>query len=244
MTPPALLLHGLGGCGYEWSLVAAAMEPGRARAHDLPFHGGRSDPGPAHLDVLVHDAATASLRLADRRGSDAVVLGGFSLGATVALRLLAERPGTVAGALLVAPVLPSRSEGPNPLAKLGRIARQRGLAFAWDVISRLPPIGGWSDAHRSAYGERFLAFCPEAFSAAVTEIPASCASVAIDLDALRRAGRPLRVVGWGGDRMHPPGDAVALADALGATLTMLPARPADLDAETAFLVDQMHELDR
>ncbi len=91
--PDLVLLHGWGLHGGVWDALAAALAP-RARVHqvDLPGHG-RSDPLPGEWSQWV-----AALQEVVPPGA---VVGGWSLGAQLALALAAAHPGSVCGLVLV-----------------------------------------------------------------------------------------------------------------------------------------------
>jgi pimeloyl-ACP methyl ester carboxylesterase len=110
-TPPALLLlHGTGDSGACWEPFVARLRglPGLSQLHvgtpDLPAHGGRrSEPGHtvAWPDLLA-EAVEHAEQLTSASGAP-VVVGGHSLGATVALGVAASRPDLVAGLFLEDP---------------------------------------------------------------------------------------------------------------------------------------------
>lgn len=91
--PDLVLLHGWGLHGGVWEALAAALAR-RARVHrvDLPGHG-KSDPLPGEWPEWV-----AALGEVVPPGA---VVGGWSLGAQLALALAAACPGRVSGLVLV-----------------------------------------------------------------------------------------------------------------------------------------------
>jgi pimeloyl-ACP methyl ester carboxylesterase len=120
--PPVLFLHALAGTAAQWQAQIQHLMPERmGLAVDLPGHGV-SDPaeagdyGPAAVASEIGSIIDA-LQLAP------VVLVGHSYGAAVAIALLAERPGDVAGILLVDPGTDLRLEPPEEIAEfLGSLA--------------------------------------------------------------------------------------------------------------------------
>ncbi|WP_345432437.1 alpha/beta hydrolase [Actinoallomurus vinaceus] len=102
--PTVILLHGLGGSHANWLRVGARLARiGRVFCPDLPGFGrtrlaGRDSSLEANQDVVS--------RLIDALGAPPVLLVGNSMGATIALRVAAARPGAVAGLALIAPWAP------------------------------------------------------------------------------------------------------------------------------------------
>ena len=112
--PALLLLHGTGDSGECWGPFVARLRalPGMAgldvTTPDLPAHGGRrAEPGHtvAWQDLLAEAIGHAE-RLAST-GSGPIVVGGHSLGATIALGVAASRPDLVAGLFLEDPPFPT-----------------------------------------------------------------------------------------------------------------------------------------
>jgi len=115
-----VLLHGFGTSSFLWRRVAPALPLGRvtAWALDLLGHGESDRQGDGAYGVAaqvqcVEDAMT-SLRI----GRATIV--GVDLGAAVALRLAATRPGRVHGIVLISPPAPGRARGED-LAEFGRL---------------------------------------------------------------------------------------------------------------------------
>lgn len=109
-VPALLLLHGTGDSGECWGPFVARLRglPGLAELDvttpDLPAHGGRrSEPGRtvAWPDLLAEAVAHAE-RVAAASGGP-IVVGGHSLGATIALGVAASRADLVAALFLEDP---------------------------------------------------------------------------------------------------------------------------------------------
>lgn len=202
----AVLLHGLGRCSFDWEGVAA-IAPHACVTHDLPFHGGRPLDRPVEFDELVDDV----LRVCEGLPDD-IVIAGTSLGAAVGLQCAATVPGRFRGLLLVAPLWYEGTAAESyvsPVAKLGRIIRRRGLAFAWDVVRSVPPVSGWDHDDQEAYRQRFLAYDAAATSAAIEQLAQSRPRLRVA--EVADTSIPVGVVGWTDDRVHPLGCAEALA---------------------------------
>ena len=97
---PVVLIHGYAGDHRSWALTIGAFEGRPVMAVDLPGHGGSSkDVGDGSLAGLA-GAVGAAL---DTLGVGRARLVGHSLGAAVAARLAADRPGLAASLALIAP---------------------------------------------------------------------------------------------------------------------------------------------
>ena len=108
--PALLLLHGTGDSGECWGPFVARLRttPGltdlAVTTPDLPAHGGRrAEPGHtvAWPDLLAEAVAHAEDLVAG--SGHPIVVGGHSLGATIALGVAATRPDLVAGLFLEDP---------------------------------------------------------------------------------------------------------------------------------------------
>ncbi|MEU3185285.1 alpha/beta hydrolase [Streptomyces sp. NPDC006923] len=132
-APPALYVHGLGGCSRNWSsLMPLLDEVVDGEAVDLPGFG--ESPPPDDGDYSVTGHARAVIRLLDASGRGPVHLFGNSLGGAVATRIAAVRSDLVRTLTLVSPALPElrvqRSAVPTALlavpgvtALFGRLTR-------------------------------------------------------------------------------------------------------------------------
>jgi pimeloyl-ACP methyl ester carboxylesterase len=236
-TFPVVLLHGLGGCSFQWSGVVDRLD-GPVVAPDAPYHGGR----PATGALTFVAAAADALAVADSRGFDRFSVAGISMGAATALTLASLHPDRVHGVLAVAPAWFDQVDPPNldRLAKLGRLIAVHGLSFGWELVGALPPVSGWASSDREAYRQRFLAYDPDAVARALVDLPGQLP--VLDTTVLARRPGPSLVVGWQDDPIHPVVVAEQVACALGApSPTSLP-RPTDFSTEQdllATLVQQM-----
>jgi pimeloyl-ACP methyl ester carboxylesterase len=108
--PPMLLLHGLGGSGYSWRLVAPLLaQSHRVILLDLKGHGRSDKPFDARYSTA--DQAELVLAFIRRRGLKGLTIAGHSYGGFVALlaAIEAERtlPGRIARVVTVsAPLMP------------------------------------------------------------------------------------------------------------------------------------------
>jgi pimeloyl-ACP methyl ester carboxylesterase len=152
--PPVVLVHGLGGMGTNWRLVAPALAAERrVIIPDLPGHG-RSDPL-AEAETLAPFADAVLAVLAAEAALPAPWIG-HSLGGLVGLEAAANRPEAVTGLLLAAAagissatrlgeavvtvlgiVQPGRLVG-RFADRVSRSPRGRRLAFSWGVAD---PVG-------------------------------------------------------------------------------------------------------
>ena len=120
-APPLLLLHGTGGDEHDLLPLAGALSPGsavlsvRGRVLEgaLPRHFARLAEGVfdeddlrARTDDLADDLVTAEGRYGVAPGTWVAV--GFSNGANIAASLLVRRPEALAGAVLLAAMVPYR----------------------------------------------------------------------------------------------------------------------------------------
>ena len=125
-APPLLLLHGTGGNEDDLLPLGEALSPGSARLsprgqvleNGMPRFFRRLAEGVFDLDDL--RARTGQLaefveRARGEYGIPAPIAVGFSNGANIAAALLLLRPGTLAGALLLRPMVPLV---PDPLPRL------------------------------------------------------------------------------------------------------------------------------
>lgn len=97
-APVVLLLHGGGVAGWMWdSLQKVLEEKYKVIVPDLPGHGASSK-----SPYLSHDQTVAELqKVLAERGSNAVAVIGFSLGAQLAIALAAAEPGLVGKVMLI-----------------------------------------------------------------------------------------------------------------------------------------------
>jgi pimeloyl-ACP methyl ester carboxylesterase len=227
---PLVLLHGLGTSTFLWRHVAPALPLGQvtAWALDLLGHGESDRPvegeyGIAAQAVCVEQALT-SLRI----GRATIV--GIDLGAAVALRLAATRPGRVHGIVLISPPPLGRGRGED-FAEVGRLTAthlfeaSRGMmgSAAWlgPLLTRsvanpesMPPklVARYAAPFVSADGVRHLQ----------TLVNAVSDDEIAELDLGRIAARTLVLRGEH-DAWCAPADATRLASAIpGAELRAVP----------------------
>ena len=97
--PPVFLMHSNGRSAYEFDDVAAALaQRFRVIAWDMPGHGD-SDPEPTQLSVT--DLAALAVDIAGRGSAQLPIIGGSSIGATVALAAGVEHAGAVGGIVAI-----------------------------------------------------------------------------------------------------------------------------------------------
>ena len=185
-------------------IAAAALEPrGKGTLED------GADPATG-VEDYASDAVEAAAALGGR-----VVLLGHSLGALVAMRA-AERLGTVAGLLLVAPSPPGNLPGAArvPLVTEGAMLRPPPEPV---VVARY--LAGARPAGLAAY---LAALSPES-PRALNERYA----LAMAIDPARIAGAPVLVLEAGRDdpERHPAGQDAAIARFLGGRHDVIPDAP-------------------
>lgn len=146
--PAVVLLHGLTASRRYVVMGSGALQRGRHRvvAYDARGHGASSPaPGP---DAYGYDLLAADLAaVLDALGIEHAVLAGVSMGAHTCLRLALERPGRVAGVVVITPGF-----DPVELSDAQRLAR-------WDALSDALRSGG-IEAFAEAFGVQRL---PEAW---------------------------------------------------------------------------------
>jgi len=125
-APPLVLLHGMPSDGSTWAGIAPELTAGyRVVAPDQRGHGASARTAAYSLEEMREDLR----QFADALGLDRFVLGGHSMGGTVAT-LFAERyPARLAGLILV------DSPPPDGSAVFDPGARPDGdLPYYWAVI--------------------------------------------------------------------------------------------------------------
>lgn len=96
-THTVVLLHGGGGGGWMWAPQLEALSAYHVLVPDLPEHGASRTAGP--FSIASAASAIAALVAARAHGGRAVVIGA-SLGAQIALQLVATAPERVSRAML------------------------------------------------------------------------------------------------------------------------------------------------
>jgi pimeloyl-ACP methyl ester carboxylesterase len=134
-SPTILFLHGVGNTGAMWREVMASLTDFHCLAPDLPGHGASRGIGwRSRRDTAERMAAVIE---AQATGGRAHVVG-LSLGASVAIELLATRPDLLNRVIVDGcSALPSRLAGPmklgvaaiSPFLRFENVARLIGRAF-------------------------------------------------------------------------------------------------------------------
>ncbi|MBB6173266.1 pimeloyl-ACP methyl ester carboxylesterase [Nocardiopsis mwathae] len=129
-------VHGLAGASTDWTDLMGALSNGStADAPDLPGFGQSPPPPDGDYGVDAHAAVVVGLI---RSGEHPVHLVGNSLGATVAVRLAAERPDLVRTLTLISPALPDLLPRPVPLQMTGALVPVVGR-WVYERIQSRPP---------------------------------------------------------------------------------------------------------
>ncbi|GAA4287143.1 alpha/beta fold hydrolase [Georgenia daeguensis] len=125
--PVFVLLHGIGVSAQEFAtLVHLLSTTGRVYALDLPGHGGL--PRPRRCEPEIADLAAVVAEVLDAADVRSAVVVAHSMGAQVAVELLATRPDLVAGAVLISPVVDAAA----------RRALPQGLRLAGSSMHETP----------------------------------------------------------------------------------------------------------
>jgi len=218
---PLVLLHAFPFTRAMWRFQYEGLTTRlRLLAPDLPGFGGsaRSTHEP-DLGVM----AQGVLDLLDALGLDRVVLGGLSMGGYVAMEVLRRRPGLVHGLVLAdTKASADPAEGAANRHRMAELLEQSGnpRVLVHDVLPTLlgettreehPETVTWlreivqdTDPLAAAWAQRAMAARPDSF------------------DTLRQVRVPTLVLVGEEDRLSPPSDAEAMADAVpGARLEVL-----------------------
>jgi len=126
-APPLLLLHGTGGnesdllgLGRAIAPVSALLSPrGKVLENGMPRFFRRLAEGVFDLEDLVlrtHELAAFIRAAREEHGLERLMALGFSNGANIAASLLLLEPGTLAGAILLRPMVPIEPDAPHDLA--------------------------------------------------------------------------------------------------------------------------------
>lgn len=201
-----LFVHGIRNAAWVWNPTTSRLDPDRFRwlAFDLPGCGESETP-PAWSGCTVQDNAALLLAIADRCCEQPPVLVGHSLGGAIVTQAALDRPGSVAGTVLVAPA---------PLDGLA-IALDELLAGAFAAESDVEDLG------RSAFSVEPSA---EDFARLVDTVrmarPAHIEGALRSIHALSMRGRlrelpgPSLVIGGDEDRHVSPRETYLTAAAL------------------------------
>jgi pimeloyl-ACP methyl ester carboxylesterase len=220
--------------------VDLAAKGNRVMLLDLPGHGLSDKPRRAsfhRMDTYAHHVVA----LLDHLGIDKAVIGGVSLGASVALMAAAQSPQRVQGLIIEMPVLewavPSAALTFVPMLLAVHFARPVVRAFA-GVMRRLPRTGiGALDSVMNT-----LSNDPVEIAAVLHGVLAGPITPTVDERAAMTM--PTLVIGHGSDRIHPFHDAERLALRMpnarlvrANSLFELRVRPERLTNEIAELLD-------
>ena len=220
--------------------VDLAAKGNRVMLLDLPGHGLSDKPRRAsfhRMDTYAHHVVA----LLDHLGIDKAVIGGVSLGASVALMAAAQSPQRVQGLIIEMPVLewavPSAALTFVPMLLAVHFARPVVRAFA-GVMRRLPRTGiGALDSVMNT-----LSNDPVEIAAVLHGVLAGPITPTVDERAAMMM--PTLVIGHGSDRIHPFHDAERLALRMpnarlvrANSLFELRVRPERLTNEIAELLD-------
>ena len=225
--PPLVLVHGLGGLGSNWRLVAPGLvTERRVVIPDLPGHGGSGRlGGTSSLDPF----ADAVLAVAEAEAALPAPWVGHSLGGLIALRAAVRRPDALTGIVLAAAAGISSATriGEATVTLMGIVRPGRLLGRYRARLSRSPlarrlVFGGWGVADPAALdpqmAEAFLSGPPQHLDT----LTAGKALVASDSRSdLDRVGCPCLCL-WGAqDNWVPLQDGMEYARRLRAPLRVI-----------------------
>jgi pimeloyl-ACP methyl ester carboxylesterase len=208
---------------------------------DLPGHGLSDKPRRASFHRM-DTYARHVVALLDHLGIDTAVIGGVSLGASVALMVAAQSPERVQGLVIEMPVLewavPSAALTFIPLLLAVHYAAPLVRAFA-SVVRRLPRTGvGSVDSVMNTLSNE-----PTETAAVLHGVLAG--PITPTVDEREAMGMPTLVIGHGADRIHALHDAEQLAHRMpnarlvrAHSVLELRVRPERLTNEIAELLDQ------
>jgi len=208
---------------------------------DLPGHGLSDKPRRASFHRM-DTYARHVVALLDHLGIDTAVIGGVSLGASVALTVAAQSPERVQGLVIEMPVLewalPAAALTFIPLLLAVHYAAPVVRAFA-SVVRRLPRTGvGSLDSVMNTLSNE-----PKETAAVLHGVLAG--PITPTVDEREAMGMPTLVIGHGADRIHAFHDAQQLARRMpnarlvrANSLLELRVRPERLTNEIADLLDQ------
>jgi pimeloyl-ACP methyl ester carboxylesterase len=138
--PPVVFVHGLGGSHLNWALIGPQLAAGR-RAMALDLRGFGLTPGDRRTATIWGNIALLQ-KFIEHIAREPAVLVGNSMGGTLSILQAHTHPESVAGLVLIAPVLPARVRRPD-LRAAGKFWRSAvpGLrdASARAVRDGVPP---------------------------------------------------------------------------------------------------------
>jgi pimeloyl-ACP methyl ester carboxylesterase len=130
--PPVLVLHGLGGDSKQSLGLLPVGSPVTLIAPELPGHGDTDllPEEPANFDAFATLCASIldGMRVAGSIRTEPLPVVGVSMGAGVALALVAARPDLVAGLILIRPSYLDKAPPPNlaPFPIVAKLLRELG----------------------------------------------------------------------------------------------------------------------
>lgn len=165
MAEPAVLLHGFTQTGAAWDGVRAAVGPRRdLLTPDLAGHGSAAGRRPIDTATLVEDVLSAA--------PERFVLGGYSMGARLALHVAVAAPERVSRLVLVSATAGIEDEGERAArrrsdAELATLLETRGIEPFAERWERLPLFAGQPDEARAAARAMRLAQDPAGLAASL-----------------------------------------------------------------------------
>jgi pimeloyl-ACP methyl ester carboxylesterase len=109
--PPLVFVHGLGGSHLNWALIGPQLAAGR-RAMALDLRGFGLTPGDRRTATIWGNIALLQ-RFIEQIAGEPAVLVGNSMGGTLSILQAYAHPESVAGLVLIAPVLPAKVRRPD-----------------------------------------------------------------------------------------------------------------------------------
>jgi pimeloyl-ACP methyl ester carboxylesterase len=168
--PPIVLVHGLGGMGSNWRLVAPELAADRrVIVPELPGHGGSA---PLEDVQNIDPYADAVLAVAEAEDALPAPWVGHSLGALVGLRAALRRPEAVSGLVLAAGagISSATRMGEATVTLLGvvqpgRLIGRRARSISRSELGRKLAFGWWGVADPAGFdpemAEAFLLGPPQ-----------------------------------------------------------------------------------
>jgi len=222
--PAIVFLHGALHDHSVWTLLArwAAHHGGAPFAPDLPGHGRSAGPALTSVEAL----ADWTLALLDAAGVREAVYVGHSMGSLVALEAAAHAPARARALVMIATAYPMAVSA--ALLDTARDDPYRAIdmvnVFSHGSIGAKPSFPGpgmWLHGANRALMRRVQDGYREGNLFSIDfEV---CNRYAGGLEAAQRVRCPVRFVLGARDQMAAPRQAVALAEALHAEVTMLPS---------------------
>ena len=220
--PRVVLGHGFGGSARNFRAQARALdESAEFVLHDARGHA-RSD-APEHAEAYRPEAFCSDLeRVIAESGGGAVILGGLSMGAGIALRFALERPDRVRALVLAS--FPRPGDDPEQrrwalgfaeaLVRDGMEAA--GERYAWGDRARFDPKGA------ALIRQGFIEHSPRALAHTLRELIAEQPSIATLAPELRALSVPTLVVAGSEDARSEPVCRELAAAIPGAELVVVP----------------------